>query len=370
MNSLSGILSGRIRATGPLTVAEYMRAALAHPEYGYYMTRDPLGLGGDFVTAPEISQIFGELIGIWCAEIWLQMGSPDVHVVELGPGRGTLMKDFLRATAHIHGFHQHADIHMVETSPVLKQAQQATLTPAHPRIQWHQELPSVRGPMLVIANEFFDALPIRQFVATEKGFRERVVGLGESDQFEFLLAEEETHHLPTALPRIEAGTLPAGTIIEICPVAQQMMAQIASTIGAKGGAFLAIDYGYVRPEMMDVHAAGDTLQAVREHQYHDVLRQPGAADLTAHVDFSTLRQVAMENGRVASPHPETQGMFLKRMGAQLRIQQLLAHSRDDTQRQMVARGYERLTSPKEMGELFQVLAVTQASPALKLPAFA
>jgi NADH dehydrogenase [ubiquinone] 1 alpha subcomplex assembly factor 7 len=324
-NPLDDIIKAKIADSGPITVAEYMQLALAHPEYGYYMRKDPLGAAGDFTTAPEISQVFGELIGAWLASQWLAMNKPECALVELGPGRGTLMNDILRATKHISGFHDAVSIHLVETSSVLKQKQWQTLAGKHPRIIWHETFSDIPPqPLLLVANEFFDALPIRQFVDRA----ERMVGLKENG-FTWIPAS-------------------AGTTKETCEPALHIVQEIAQRIKEHNGAALVIDYGYT-----DGH--GDTLQAVREHKYHDPLMEPGTADLTAHVDFTALKKSATD---VATYGPVPQGAFLTRLGVADRTV-LLCQNASDEQVVDIYAGVRRLTDPAEMGELFKVLALTR-----------
>ncbi|MGB1539831.1 MAG: class I SAM-dependent methyltransferase [Rickettsiales bacterium] len=343
----------KIAQDGPVPLADYMALALGDPDYGYYMHKDPLGLKGDFVTSPEISQIFGELIGIWCAECWQQMGRPQIDVIELGPGRGTLMMDCLRATAHISGFHDAIRVHMVEMSPVLRKLQQQGLNGKHPRISWHDTLPETDRPKLIIANEFFDALPIRQFVVTEKGYCERMVDW--RDNSFCFVAGENRNKLPGDYPPEPKGALPKGTIIEQCPLAQRVMMDIAQTLKTHGGAMLAIDYGYARaPHML---TAGDTVQAVYEHAYHNVLEHPGKADITAHVDFTTLADIARSMGVEAAPLMN-QRDFLLKMGGKMRMEQLCRHANSKEQQERITQSFGRLVSREEMGTLFKVLAVT------------
>lgn len=359
MSLLDRILD-RIDEEGPLTLADYMEMALADPEEGYYTSRTPLGMDGDFVTAPEISQIFGEMLGVWCAEVWHMLGKPQMDVLEFGPGLGTLMDDFLRATRRIEGFHAAIDVHMVELSPTLTAHQQRLLKDKHSRIRWHSRMPRSERPWLVLGNEFFDALPIRQFIAKDNGFRERLVSrAAKGDALAFTTGRETWRSLPGDFPRIAAGALPEGAVVEICPDAQEIMHDIATHITQKGGAALFIDYGYTRPEGTLAYAAGDTFQAVRKHVYHDVLDAPGEADLTAHVDFSTLVDIAVATGAYVPP-VLTQRDFLMRMGAETRLAQLKENARSEEVRQNLANGFHRLISNDEMGELFKVLAVMPA----------
>ena len=356
MTALIPILREKILTEGPISIADYMAITLGHPEYGYYITRDPFGVQGDFTTAPEISQIFGEMIGVWCVAVWHQMGRGPISLVEFGPGRGTLMADILRATKSTVEFHDSVTIHMVETSPTLANAQYMRLRHEHPRIEWVDgidELPHNRT--IFVANEFFDALPIKQFVMTAEGVRERRVGWNEASQaFEFILGEP-------GLSLAKSGSvIPAGTVMEQSPISRTIMREMATRVRHHGGAGLVIDYGYLG----DAHR--DTLQAVKSHLFHPVLKDPGNADVTAHVDFTSLMDVARGTG--ATPWGlATQGEFLQRMGAELRLEMLLKTSGQE-QREGLISGLSRLVSPQAMGDLFKVMAFT-ADPRLEPPGF-
>jgi NADH dehydrogenase [ubiquinone] 1 alpha subcomplex assembly factor 7 len=340
-------LAGRLRAEGPLSVAAYMEAALFHPRWGYYATRDPLGARGDFITAPEISQVFGELIGLWCAELWQRIGAPDpVLLVELGPGRGTLLQDALRAARVVPDFARAARLHLVERSPVLRAAQAQALAAAAPR--WHDDLAAVPpGPMLLVANEFLDALPIRQFVQTSEGWRERVVALaGDGDALGFALAPAPAADaaLPAAAP---------GAVRELRPAARTLAREIGARLARDGGAALFVDYGYWPS------ACGDTLQAVRRHHAHAVLDEPGTADLTAYVDFADFAAAAAAAGaRAWGPVP--QGLWLERLGIDARAARLVAGAEADAGHR-IRSGCRRLVDPDAMGRLFKVLALTPMS---------
>ena len=335
-------LAARIGANGPLTVADYMAECLTHPRYGYYTTRDPLGQSGDFTTAPEISQMFGELAGLFLAQCWIDLGSPiPFRLVELGPGRGTLMADLLRATAGVPGFHAGLDLHLVEASPVLRQRQQQTIGRA---LTHHDSFDTVPdGPLFLIANEFFDALPIRQFQRDDEGWRERVIGLRDK---ELTLGLSAPLHPPFAEDRAD-DTRP-GDIVEHCAAALSEAAGIGQRIAAFGGVALIVDYG-------DWRSLGDTLQAVRDHATVPVLEDPGSADLTAHVDFEAL-------ARAASPALATrltpQGVFLERLGITQRAQSLARSLSGDALENHVA-AHRRLTHPDEMGTLFKAMALHQ-----------
>jgi NADH dehydrogenase [ubiquinone] 1 alpha subcomplex assembly factor 7 len=348
VTALFDLIAKRIRRRGPLSVAEYMELALAHPQHGYYRTRDPLGRQGDFITAPEISQIFGELIGLWCADTWERMGRPDpVLLVELGPGRGTLIADALRAAEVRPAFRRACRIHLVEMSPVLRAAQKTTLgdTPS-----WHEtpETLPEGPPLLVIANEFFDALPAHQFLRTEKGWRERVVRLDASgDGLSFGLAERPTKAQVLIPSRLDEA--PVGTHWEVSPTALVIAGQLARRIAHHGGAALAIDYGHV------LGGTGETLQAVRGHQRHEPLAEPGTADLTTHVDFAALADAAATAGAVCHG-PVTQRAFLRALGLELRAAALVKAA-SPAQAPLVESGARRLIEPGGMGTLFKALAI-------------
>ncbi len=325
-----------------------MEIALFHPEDGYYVRRDPLGRRGDFITAPEISQSFGELIGLWCAEIWGAMGRPDpVRLVELGPGRGTLMADALRAVARAAPeFRAALDIHLVEASPALRRIQGETLADAAPA--WHERFESVpAGPCLIVANEFFDALPIHQMERTKTGWRERLVALDGSG-FRFVLAGK-SGALEDAIADTVRGA-PPGAVAELCPAGEALAASIGERLAGAGGAALIVDYGH------GSSAAGDTLQAVRGHEYAGVLAAPGAADLTAHVDFAALARAAMGVGARAHG-PRTQGDFLGALGIEARAE-ALARGATKEKSDDIRAGIARLIDPAQMGSLFKVMAMT------------
>lgn len=348
--SLVAFLLGQLRARGPMNFSEFMEHALAHPDYGYYRHKDPLGVQGDFTTAPEISQIFGELIGAWMADAWQAQGSKKAVLMELGPGRGTLMGDALRATRAVAGFHDAIDIRMVETSPTLRAKQEAHLKNMHPCLHWQEEIgPLPRLPLFFIANEFFDALPVRQYVYTQKGWCMRMVA-EEKGELAFKLSSPFLH-APVSSSR--HGTVKEGDVIELCPMAEKIIHQLAQHIATYGGAGLIIDYGYSEPHH------GDSVQAVHHHAFCPVLARPGEADITAHVNFTALARSARHAG--ASPHgPITQADFLRKSGAQLRAARLCSHASPEQQK-TILEGLERLLSPAQMGELFKVLAITPQS---------
>jgi SAM-dependent MidA family methyltransferase len=339
-----------ILADGPLPVARLMALANAH----YYATRDPFGAAGDFVTAPEISQIFGELIGLWAAAVWQAMGAPDpMLLVELGPGRGTLMADALRAAKVVPGFRRALAVHFVETSPVLDAAQRRTLAAAGIEPTWHRDIGSLpAGPAIVVANEFFDALPVHQFVAGLGGWRERVVGIGDDDALTIGLSP------PLPVPPAAAGRLAAGAIVEISFVARRIMRDLAGRLAAEGGAALVIDYGH------SAGGSGETLQAVSRHRFADPLAALGEADLTAHVDFAALARAAADGG-AAIHGPISQRAFLNALGLEVRAA-LLARSRGADPAAVAAAAARLIDpAPTAMGALFKVMAV--ADPRLPPP---
>jgi len=354
MAGLADLLRRRIALEGPLTVAQYMEACLAHPEHGYYRKRDPLGRAGDFTTVPEISQMFGELIGLWAAVVWQGMGGPrPLRLVELGPGRGTLMADALRAAAGAPGFTDAIEVHLVETSPALRERQAAALA-GHAPI-WHDDLMSLpEGPAVVIANEFFDALPIRQFQRSPDGWHERLVDVDDDGALRFRLSPPQLVNplVPDSLKNAESGS-----VAEICPAALGVVRQLAERLHAGGGAALIIDYGHA------ASAAGETLQAVKDHAFHDVLAEPGDADLTAHVDFQALGETAKSTG-ARGYGPISQARFLQALGIRERAEALLAGATAG-QAADIRAALERLTGPEAMGEMFKVLCV--AAPELPPP---
>jgi len=334
----------RIIQSGPISIAEYMEIALGDPDHGYYRTRDPLGAAGDFVTAPEISQVFGELIGLWCATMWQAVGAPDdVRLVELGPGRGTLMADAIRAAERVPNFLAAADIHLIETSPTLRVRQHDVLEALHPT--WHEHFAEISdGPCVVIANEFFDALPVEQFVRTSSGWRRRSIGIDDAAGDLCFVLTDGGRSIP--VPFHDA---PLGVPCELRPDAEILVDEIARRITREGCAALIIDYGHA------VRAPGETLQAIRQHRFDGVLTQPGLADLTAHVDFAAVAEAARAAG--ADAHgPVAQGVFLDRLGLGLRAQYLCESTPERAEE--IRAGCRRLRDPDKMGKLFKALAIT------------
>ncbi len=344
---LGRLIADLIRLEGPIGLDRYMALALGHPIHGYYMTRDPLGAAGDFTTAPEISQMFGELIGLWAAEVWRQMGSPaPLRLVEFGPGRGTLLADLLRAAKVVPDFRAALDLHLVETSPVLRDWQAAVLASSGVPHRWHDGLGTVPdGPLLAIANEFVDALPVRHYQCVEGRWRERQVGLDDNGRFMFGLAPD-----PDARLTLEA---PEGSLLEVAPAARRFMEDLARRVATNPGAALIIDYGY------PVSGFGETLQAVHRHIRADPLSRPGEVDLTAHVDFAALARTARLAG--AAVHgPVTQGAFLTSIGIESRAAQLRSARPERAEAVLAARDRLIETRPEQtaMGALFKALALT------------
>lgn len=349
---LARALAERIARDGPIGVDEWMAACLADPAHGYYRAGSPIGAAGDFVTAPEISQIFGELLGAWAAAMWGALGRPaPLRLVELGPGRGTLMADALRATARpAPDFHRALDLHFVEIHPALRAAQAAAVGRA---ATWHADLADVPpGPAVVLANEFLDALPVRQLLRSAEGWRERRIGLA-GDRFVFvpgpLLAD----------PPLEAAHMAAvpGDIVELPAVAHGLLRALAARLARDGGVALFVDYG------SQASGLGDTLQAASRHGAADPLDRPGAVDLTAHVDFAALARGARAAGlRIWGPVP--QAVFLTRLGLHARAA-MLTRQASTEQRIAIARGCARLVGDAGMGRLFKALAL--ASPGIDAP---
>jgi SAM-dependent MidA family methyltransferase len=348
VSGLKDEIRALVEIEGPISVARYMAMCLGHPRFGYYMTRDPFGAAGDFVTAPEISQMFGELVGLWAAGMWQAMGAPPgFRLIELGAGRGTLMADALRAARVLPGFREALTVEIVEISPVLRAAQEKALAGVGVEVAWHADLGEVgAGPFVLIANEFLDALPIRQFVRVAGGWRERLVGPGDDGALTFGVARGET--------RLPVGTAPEGAVFETCPDALALAGEIGRRLSQAPGAALLVDYGHVRPGF------GDTLQAVRGHAFADPLAEPGEADLTAHVDFSSFLAAARLAG-AATHGPVAQGDFLRRLGLAQRAAALSART-DPAGRGAIAAAVERLAGdgPGAMGRLFKAAALTSA----------
>ena len=346
MSPLAETLKETIQRDGPISVEQWMSVCLSDPSHGYYTSGQPFGGQGDFITAPEISQMFGELLGLWAAVVWQQMGSPrNVQLIEVGPGRGTLMSDALRAMRGVPGFLDAISLNMVEISPVLTQVQKQKLASTDVSINWYgaiKEVPS--GPSIIIGNEFLDALPIRQWVKDGGEWFERCVGFVD-DQFAFVLGEVvDAQQVPTPF-----RAAPDGSIFETSPVSKEATTSISQRVCADGGAALLIDYGYAEK------STGDTFQAVKDHKYADPLDNPGQQDLTAHVDFADVAKTASEGG--ARPWgPISQGDLLERLGISARATSLLTTATKE-QAVELASARQRLTAPDGMGRLFKAIAI-------------
>ncbi len=358
---LGGKIKALIAANGPISVADYFAFCLSDPEHGYYMTRQPFGAAGDFTTAPEVSQLFGEMIGIFLIHAWQQHGAPDsVRLAEIGPGRGTMMADIIRTISQLApDLLAGASIHLVETSAKLRAVQAGTLSGFADRISWHDNLADLPdGFLLVVGNEFFDALPLRQFVKTSQGFRERVVGLDPDGELAFAAGLAGID--PALLPEGHDGA-PPGTIMEVAPARNAIMQMISARLKNTGGTALFIDYGHLKPGF------GDTLQALLDHRYDLPLANPGRADLTSHVDFAALASVALMSG-IHVNGAMSQGEFLLTLGLLERAGRLGA-GKDSAFQQQILEAVERLAGngPAAMGSLFKVMAVS--SPAVLLAPF-
>jgi len=342
----------RIATAGPMPVAEYMALCLLDREHGYYTTRDPLGPRGDFTTAPEVSQMFGELIGLWAAAVWTQMEAPEnVRLIELGPGRGTMMNDVLRAVQIVPEFHSAIVVHLVEISPTLQSQQQKTLEGAGVTVFWHTKLADVpAGPAIIFANEFFDALPVNQAIKTERGWHERRIQVDANDHLAFTIAPEPLPFFQTLLPA-HFNAARAGAIFEWRGDTEAM--EVGRRVADDRGVALVIDYGHLESGI------GETFQAVGQHAYADPLTAPGALDLTAHVDFQALAR-AIEAMGAKGFGPVEQSQFLRRLGIEQRAASLKAKAaRADDIDQTLARliGRDRTA----MGELFKVAAFVHPS---------
>lgn len=353
-------LRTRIGESGPVPVPVFMAEALFDPIAGFYATKDPLGAGADFVTAPEISQMFGEVIGLWAAQAWVDMGSPaHVHLVELGPGKGTLMHDILRTGRVVPGFLNALEVTLVEASPALKMVQGRVLADSPVQIRWADRLEKAPdGPAVILANEFLDCLPVRQAVKAGGVWRERCVGLHPDDEARFAfvtgpaLSSADLEFVPESL-----RDLPEGSLVELRPGDRQIVDALALRFSRHKGRALFIDYGPAKSE------PGDTLQAIRAHEKVDPLDRPGTADLTTRVDFETLAKAGIEAG-LDVHGPQTQRDFLAALGIAQRTKMLAA--RVPEKRDMLLRQLDRLTGEDQMGVLFK--AICLSSPGLPDPA--
>jgi NADH dehydrogenase [ubiquinone] 1 alpha subcomplex assembly factor 7 len=340
-----------IKSSGPMPVWRYMELCLTHPNYGYYISRDPLGREGDFTTSPEVSQMFGELLGLWVGSVWKAIGSPSLlRLIELGPGRGTLMADALRALRVLPPLYQALSIHLVEINPVLREKQKAALSGVR-IIAWHDSLDQVpNGPAVILANEYIDVLPIHQAVKRETGWHERTVEIDDGGKLAFGFAPDPMPRFEVLLPPLVRAA-PIGAVFEWRSDTEIM--KIATRMRDQGGAALIIDYGHVRSD------AGDTFQAIARHSFADPLKNPGQADVTAHVDFQALARAAEDLGaRVHGPVP--QGEFLKWIGIETRAVTLMAKASLEVSED-ISSALKRLTGDGRgaMGSMFKVLAVSE-----------
>ncbi|HTO40561.1 MAG TPA: SAM-dependent methyltransferase [Rhizomicrobium sp.] len=347
MNPLGKKIARLIEAQGPIPVSQFLMLALHDRDHGVYASRNAIGREGDFTTAPEISQMFGELLGLWLLEVWRQQGAPKkIRLVELGPGRGTLMRDVLRAARLDSTFLAALEIVLVEASPTLKEVQAQVLKDAPAPVRWATTVGAVLDgpPLYLLANEFFDALPLRQFVKTDSGWHERMV-VADGDTLAFALA-------PMALPGLAVpearGPAEIGAIYEVSPASTALAEDIAAHIAGQGGAALIVDYGYAGGGF------GETLQAIAKHTFAPILDAPGTADLSAHVDFAALGD-AVRRGGAQSFGPIGQGALLEALGITQRTAALAA--KNPAQQASIQAAFQRLTAADQMGVLFKALAI-------------
>ena len=336
-----------IEAQGPIPVSQFMMLALHDPEHGVYASRNAIGREGDFITAPEVSQMFGELVGLWLLEVWRQQDAPKkIRLAELGPGRGTLMKDVLRAARLDAHFLAALDVVLIEASPALQAVQKQTLKDSPTALRWSAKVEDAFGdmPLFLVANEFFDALPIHQYVKMETGWHERMV-TSDDGKLGFALAPMTVQGL--AIPE-SRGDVENGAVFETSPASTALAEEVAAHIAQHGGAALFIDYGHAGTGF------GETLQAIARHQYAPLLESPGTADLSAHVDFAALAE-AVERGGAKPFGPATQGHFLRTLSIEHRAEKLA--KKNPAQAKSIRSALERLTAPGQMGNLFKALAI-------------
>ncbi|KAG3026628.1 hypothetical protein JG687_00010142 [Phytophthora cactorum] len=416
-NSLVHVLRSMIEVKGPLTVSEFMSRALSHPDHGYYMKKDVFGSQGDFTTAPEISQMFGELIAVWCVATWQQMGMPShIKIVEIGPGRGSLMSDFLRAAKSFPPFYNAIEIHMVDISPAMQKIQQDTLkcepiedktAPENtmrlpdngPTVRWHADFANVpHGPSLMIAQELFDALPVHQFEYTDRGWRERLVDIDfedGGDHFRFVLSPGPTpatrvyigreklfdpstalsHVAETHISGVEDLKKMQDTVVQRLDVADvtgtpvhTAQAQIGDKIEISPVSIAMVQDmakrisqsggGALVVDYGYDHPSELSLRGIKNHEFVSVLREPGDVDLSIDVDFATLRRFATAESKVKSSGPVGQGTFLKNMGIEHRLAMLLQNTKSEQIQQDLFSSYERLVEPEQMGTIFKAMALT------------
>lgn len=360
---LEKIIVERIKANGPMDMGTYMALCLAHPEYGYYMTRDPLGAGGDFTTAPEISQIFGELIGAWVADCWMKLGQPDPFILmECGPGRGTLMSDALRATKHVAGFHEAMQLRLLECSPVLKEKQKQALGQYEPTWCDAIAVETFNHPTIIIGNEFLDALPVRQMNFNGTEWLENCVDININDTLR-LIKKKADKAVLSLIPRLLIEPR-LGDQVEVSLEQKGFIQDVSNIILNQGGSAVFLDYG-------SVHLVpSDTVQAVKNHRCVDVLERPGEVDITSHIQFAEIARIAMESN-VTVHGPVSQSDFLKRLGIDVRAEMLGAHA-TPKQAQDIQNAVQRLSGicmkENEMGMLFKVIGLS-SDPSITLEGF-
>ncbi len=347
-NNLQKHIEQQIQMHGPMDVGTFIATALGHPQWGYYMKQDPLGVDGDFTTASEISQMFGELLGAWVVDVWTKLGQPSPFLLlECGPGRGTLMADLLRATKAVPGFHDAMQIHLMETSPTLKAKQKTVLAGYTP--QWHDTLNSLpsNAPLILLANEFLDALPVRQLQKVGLEWQERVIAVNDNQALTFGLRPAGPDLMLMIPPTVKFS--PDGSVFELSPVRDFFVRNVCNRLENQGGVALFSDYGH------DKSAPGETLQAVKNHAYVPVLENVGDVDLTTHVDFGALAVAAGEEGMSVNG-PAEQGAFLKALGIKERADALM-QTATPGQQQDIQTGLDRLISSTQMGRLFKMMAL-------------
>ncbi len=351
---IRGNIRQAIEQAGSITMAQFMSEAMYDSNEGYYIKHNPIGKNHDFITAPEISQLFGEMLGVYCVDCWVKMGRPArFNLVELGPGRATLMDDLLRATKHVQGFHKALNLHLVDSNHPLTIIQKQRLAPYDINCTWHQAVYSLPNddPLIIIANEFFDCLPVNQYIKHKDAWYEQAVGLH----------AQEFCYIHTALPKIFSETLNIehpnaknGAVIEICRAAEEIIQHLAKLLDKSTGYLLAIDYGYDL-EPMKRKAYGSSIQAIKNHRFHPIFNDVGQADLTAHVDFHALKNTAVVHyAQVAGS--VTQEEFLKKIGIKIRAKSLKDNA-TLAQQEEIDSGYNRLTDPKQMGKLFKAVTI-------------
>ena len=349
--SLKDLIINKIKTKGPITVSEYMDDCLFNEQYGYYRIHNPLGDRGDFITAPEISQIFGELIGIWIIDLWQRSGQPGLlNLIELGPGHGTMMADILRILPE--ELRAKTNTHLVEVNEILINLQKQKLSGQN--IHWHSSIPDAfdaisDGFTIVLANEFFDVLPIHQLIMSDSGWQERYVDC-KKDKLVFSTGPVSANIYP---PLTEISQIPTGSVYEICPLAFEVLTLVSEFMLKQNGAFLAFDYGFV------LNTFGDTLQAVHSHSYHDILKDPGNSDLTAHINFFKFVE-HLSNFDLNIFGPNLQGTFLSELGIDIRAHTLKSKA-TELQAAEIDRSVHRLINTTQMGELFKVLCIASKS---------